>query len=89
MLISSSTAPLTFVHNKRTLEDTMLKIVFKGTKTRLLLACFFAISITTGFILMLANAFLGRVFNDYILVQNFDGFAQLLFATIGMFIFVF
>ena len=67
----------------------MLVIVFKGTKTRLLLACFFALSIATGLILMLANDFLGQVFNDYILVQNFDGFALLLFATIGMFVSVF
>jgi len=67
----------------------MFGIVFKGTKTRLTLVCFVALSIVTGFILMLANDLLGQVFNDYILVQNFQGFALLLFATIGLFVFVF
>ena len=67
----------------------MIGMVFKGTKTRVRLACFVALSIATGFILMLANDFLGQVFNDYILVQNFDGFALLFLATIGLFVLMF
>jgi len=69
--------------------NTMLGIIFKGTKTRILLVWFVMVSIVTGFVLIFANDLLAQVFNDYILVQNFDGFALLLLATIGLFILVF
>jgi len=67
----------------------VLDIVFKGTRTRLLLVCFILLSIATGFILLFANDILGQVFNDHVLVQNFDGLAHMLILTIGLFVCVF
>jgi len=64
---------------------TIIGIVLKGIRARLILVGFIVLAVGTGFLLLYANTLLTRVLNDYLLVQNFDGFALLLFATVGLF----
>ncbi|MCL2188214.1 MAG: ABC transporter ATP-binding protein/permease [Defluviitaleaceae bacterium] len=67
----------------------MKEIIFKGTKTKLAISAYVALAVVGGFLLLAANSFLMRVVNDYLLVQNFDGFITPLLLTIGVFILVF
>jgi len=68
---------------------TIIGIMLKGGRAKFILTSFVMLSLVTGFVLMFANDLLARVLNDYLLVQNFDGFALLLLATIGLFVLVF
>ena len=68
---------------------TILGIILKGARTRLILVFFIAFAVGAGFLVLYANGLLMRVLNDYLLVQNFDGFAFRLFITVGMFVLVF
>ena len=65
------------------------EIIFKGTKTKLTILVYISLALTGGFLLLLANNFLMRVVNDYLLVQNFDGLWAPLVLTILVFILVF
>jgi len=47
------------------------------------------LALGAGFLLLYANSLLVLVLNDYLLVQNFDGFALRLFVTVGLFVLVF
>jgi len=64
-------------------------IIIKGLRARLTLVCYIVLSLGAGFLLLYANGLLARVLNDYLLVQNFDGFALRLIITIVLFALVF
>ena len=57
------------------------KIVFAGGKTKANLACYVILLIGAGFLLLYANDLLVRLLNDYLMLQNFDGFVRLLILT--------
>ena len=50
---------------------------------------FIILTVTAGFLLIYANDLLAISLNDYLMVQNFDGFVLHLFLTTGMFTLVF
>ena len=67
----------------------LLGIMLKEIKAKFTLICCLIIAVGTGFLLLYANSSLEHLLNDYLLVQNFDGFIPLLSITIGMFVLVF
>jgi len=68
---------------------TILTVVFQGTKTRLGIVCYIALAVGAGFLLLLANDMLALVLNNYLMVQNFDGFAARMLLTAGLFALIF
>ena len=68
---------------------TITKIALKGVKIRLILVFFIIFTVKAGFLLIYANDHLAFVLNDFLMVQNFDGFAFQLFITAGLFALVF
>ncbi|MCL2856037.1 MAG: ABC transporter ATP-binding protein/permease [Defluviitaleaceae bacterium] len=68
---------------------TITQVAFKGTKTRLTLLFFVTLTVGAGFLLLFANDMLALVLNDYLMVQNFDGFARRILLTTGMFTLVY
>jgi len=68
---------------------TMIEIILKSGKTKLLLICFLLVAIGAGFLLVFANEMLAVVLNDYLMVQNFEGLAWRLLLTVGVFVFVY
>jgi len=64
---------------------TINRVVFQGTRTRVLIVLFIAVAIAAGFLLIFANDMLARVLNDHLMVQNFDGFALAMLLTAGLF----
>ena len=68
---------------------TIIGIMLKGARTKLSLVFYILLTVGAGFLVLYANSMLMRVLNDYLLVQNFYGFAFRLFITIGAFILVF
>jgi ABC-type multidrug transport system fused ATPase/permease subunit len=65
------------------------KIAIEDVKTRLILVFFIIIAVTSGFLLIYANDLLALTLNDFLMVQQFDGFAFQLLLTAGMFALVF
>ena len=63
--------------------------MLEGIRARLTLVCYIVLTLMVGFLLLFANSQLEQVLNDYLLIQNFDGFALRLFITIGLFTLVF
>jgi len=68
---------------------TMLEIILKSTKTKLILICFLLAAIGAGFLLVFANDLLSVVLNDYLMVQDFEGLAWRLLLTAGVFALVY
>ena len=68
---------------------TIMKITFEGSRIKATLVFYLLVALATGFVLIFANDLLAQVLNDHLLVQNFDGFALLLFATVGLFSLIF
>ena len=68
---------------------TMLGIILRSAKTKLLLACFILVAIGAGFLLIFANDLLAVVLNDHLMAQNFEGLAWRLLLTAGMFALVY
>ena len=64
-------------------------LVLKGARTRLAILCYILLSVGAGFLLLYANDQLALVLNEYLMVQNFDGFAQRMLLTAGMFTLIF
>jgi ABC-type bacteriocin/lantibiotic exporter with double-glycine peptidase domain len=68
---------------------TIIGIILESIRARLTLACYIAITLGIGFLLVYANSQLELVLNDYLLVRNFNGFAFRLLLTVGLFTLVF
>ena len=68
---------------------TIIEIILKGVRTKLALVFYIVLAVGAGFLVLYANSSLMTVLNDYLLVQNFYGFALRLFITVGAFILVF
>jgi len=68
---------------------TIIKIATEGTKTKLMLMFFAILTVATGFLLLYANEMLAVLLNDYLMVQNFDGFAVQLLVATGLFALMF
>ena len=68
---------------------TIIEIILKGAGTKLVLLGYIVLAVGAGFLVLYANGLLARVLNDYLMVRNFDGFAQMLLLTAGMFAIVF
>jgi len=68
---------------------TIIKTATKGVETKLILALFAILTIIAGFFLLYANEMLSVMLNDYLMVQNFDGFATQLLLTTGLFALMF
>ncbi|MCL2620807.1 MAG: hypothetical protein FWD97_07750 [Defluviitaleaceae bacterium] len=68
---------------------TITQIATKGIRTKLSLAFFVVLTVGSGFLLLYANDLLALTLNNYLMTQNFDGFAQRVLLTAGMFALVF
>jgi len=68
---------------------TQIAISAKGGKIKLILICYILIAIGGGFLLLFANDLLALIFNDYLMVQNFDGFIPRLLLMAGLFALVY
>ena len=64
-------------------------IILGGVKTKLNIVFCIIFAIGAGFLVLYANNLLIQVINDYLLAQNFDGFAFIMFMTIGAFVLVY
>jgi len=64
-------------------------IILEDIKARMILVLFITLTVGIGFLLLYANNQLEQVLNNYLFVQNFDGFAVRLFITVGLFVLVF
>jgi len=67
----------------------MGKILFESTRTKLFLLLYILTSIGAGMLLIYANDLLARLLNDYLMVQQFDGFAKSMLFTTGAFVLIF
>jgi ABC-type bacteriocin/lantibiotic exporter with double-glycine peptidase domain len=63
----------------------IIGIILKGIKTRLSLVFYILLAVGAGFLVIFANDLLAILLNDYLMVQNFDGFALQIFLTAGLF----
>ena len=69
--------------------NTITSLILSGFKTRLFLLFYILLALGAGFLLIYANDLLALLLNDYLMVQNFDGFALQLLLTTGVFALVF
>jgi len=67
----------------------IIGLVLKGTRTKLVILFYILLAVGAGFLLLYANDQLALVLNEYLMVQNFDGFAQRMLLTAGMFTLIF
>ena len=67
----------------------MGKIILESMRTKLFLLLYFLTSIGAGFLLIYANDLLAGLLNNYLMVQQFDGFARSMLFTAGAFVFIF
>ncbi|MCL2187267.1 MAG: ABC transporter ATP-binding protein/permease [Defluviitaleaceae bacterium] len=65
------------------------KIATKGARTKLTLVLYILLAVGAGFLLLYANDLLAQALNDYLMVQNFDGFGRQLLLTAGLFALVY
>ncbi|MCL1936043.1 MAG: ABC transporter ATP-binding protein/permease [Defluviitaleaceae bacterium] len=66
-----------------------LNIIFNNTRTKLFILLYILTSIGSGFLLLYANDLLARLLNNYLMIQQFYGFAASMLLTTGVFTFVF
>ena len=66
----------------------MKSLIWKSTRSKLFLLLYLLTSISAGFLLIYANDLLAGLLNNYLMVQQFDGFARSMLLTAGAFVLI-
>jgi ABC-type multidrug transport system fused ATPase/permease subunit len=67
----------------------MIKLFSKGKLTKILLILYIVLTISLGFLVIHSNNMLRNIFNNFLVLQDFEGFVSELALTIGLFTSVF